>query len=75
MSLEAALRRRSINAVLADGAVQEELSYFLKVSPCNWPSRVVGLNAEVLRHLARVPKNLEASALYSVLRVAVSAGP
>lgn len=59
MALEVALRRLAINAVRADGAVQADLRAFLGFPPCNSPSRLAGVDSEVLRHLARVPPNVE----------------
>lgn len=67
MALEVALRRLTINAVESDTAVQAHLRAFLGFPPLKRaPSggvgaagRLAGVDAEVARHLARVPVDLE----------------
>lgn len=59
MALEVALRRLAINAIRADAAVQADLRAFLGFPACPGASWLSGLDAEVVRYLARVPQNLE----------------
>ncbi|CAM9698483.1 unnamed protein product, partial [Ascophyllum nodosum] len=54
VALEVALRRLTINAVRADAVVQADLRAFLGFPPC-----AAGVDAEVVRHLVRVPSDLE----------------
>lgn len=67
MALEVALRRLTINAVQSDASVQAHLRAFLGFPPLRRaPSggagaagRLAGVDADVARHLARVPADLE----------------
>lgn len=59
MALEVALRRLTINARRADAAVQADLRAFLGFPVCAGESWLAGLDAEIVRHLARVPWDLE----------------
>lgn len=59
MALEVALRRLAINAIRADAAVQADLRAFLGFPACSGSSWLSGLDAGVVRYLARVPSNLE----------------
>lgn len=54
VALEVALRRLTINAIRADAAVQADLRAFLGFPPCP-----TSFDADIVRHLARVPPNLE----------------
>lgn len=73
MALEVALRRLTINAIQSDAAVQAHLRAFLGFPPlkaggslsggggegAGAAGRLAGVDAEVARHLARVPADLE----------------
>lgn len=59
VALEVALRRLTINAVRADAAVQADLRAFLGFPSYPGRSWLSGLDAELVRHLVRVPSNLE----------------
>lgn len=66
MALEVALRRLAISAVQSEPAVQADLRAFLGFPPTKAFStgagvggRLAGVDAEVARHLVRVPLDLE----------------
>lgn len=59
MALEVALRRLTINALRADATVQAELRAFLGFPACPGASWLAGVDAEIVRHLVRMPSNLE----------------
>lgn len=59
MALEIALRRLVINAVRADSAVQADLRAFLGFPALSHCGLLAGVDAEILRHLARMPPDLE----------------
>lgn len=61
VALEVALRRLAINAVRADSTVQADVRAFLGFPPCPGRGLLAGVDAEVARHLARVPPQLELS--------------
>ena len=67
VALEVALRRLTINAVQSDASVQAHLRAFLGFPPLKMAlsggagaaARLAGVAADVARHLARVPVDLE----------------
>lgn len=59
MALEVALRRLTINAIRADSCVQADVRAFLGFPPCPGTGLFAGVDAEVARHLARMPSELE----------------
>lgn len=61
VALEVALRRLAINAVRADSSVQADVRAFLGFPPCPGTGLLAGVDAEVARHLVRVPPQLELS--------------